>query len=230
MKRIFIGALALVMTATASQAQVTDNRGQKPRHEMRKGHDQAMQKLNLTDAQKTQMKTIMENQRSEMQSLKNSNLPKDQQQEKRKAIQEKYHTQMQTILTPEQKQQMDQMRAQRSGKMAEKGKADWKGGRKGMAAGKGAKTGHGMRAMGNGKMAQELNLTDAQKQQMEQVRTDFRTKMQAIRSNNSLSAEQKKEQMKTLMNQQKEQTKAILTPEQVQKMESFRKEKKNRTT
>ena len=61
MKKIFIGALALVLTATAAQAQTTDNGAQKPKREMRKGHGPAMDKLNLTNAQKAQMKTIMEN-------------------------------------------------------------------------------------------------------------------------------------------------------------------------
>ena len=228
MKKIFIGALALVLTATAAQAQTNDNGAQKPKREMRKGHGPAMDKLNLTDAQKAQMKTMMENRRNEMQALKNSDLPKDQLKEKRKAIAEKYRTQIQSMLTPEQKQQMQQMRAQRGDK-AQKGQHKWNIGGK-AKAGKGARASKGMRGMGNGKMAQELNLTDAQKKQMEQIRSDFRTKAQAIRSNSSLSADQKKAQMKSLMDQQKEQTKAVFTPEQIEKMKSLRKEKKNRTT
>ena len=65
---------------------------------------------------------------------------------------------------------------------------------------------------------------------MEQVRNDFRTKFTSLRSDNTLTQEQKKEKMRELRQQQQEQMKSILTPDQIQKMESTRQHRGKKTS
>jgi hypothetical protein len=65
---------------------------------------------------------------------------------------------------------------------------------------------------------------------MEKLRSVFRSQYEALRGDNSLSQDQKKEKMKALMEQQHAQMKNILTKEQLEKMESFRKDRTPKNT
>ncbi len=69
--------------------------------------------LNLTDAQKTKMKSIRESSRKkEMAVMSNSKLSEDAKQKKMMAIRKKSREQMSAILTPEQRKKFDEMRKQ----------------------------------------------------------------------------------------------------------------------
>jgi Spy/CpxP family protein refolding chaperone len=101
---------------------------------MHRGHDgkgmQGMEKLNLTDAQKQQMKTINQEFRTRMQSLqKNDNILVKDQKEQRKALIEERNNRIAAILTPEQKTQFEQFRKEH-GQRGE-GNGDWKNKTKG---------------------------------------------------------------------------------------------------
>lgn len=78
------------------------------------------------------------------------------------------------------------------------------------------------------KAKKELNLTEAQGQRMKAINERFRERAKAIRENESLSKEQKKEQFKSLNEQRRNEMKAVLTAEQIQKLESRKKEFKGR--
>lgn len=78
------------------------------------------------------------------------------------------------------------------------------------------------------KAKKELNLTEAQGQRMKAINESFRERAKAIRGNESLSKEQKKEQFKSLNEQRRNEMKAVLTAEQIQKLESRKKEFKGR--
>jgi Spy/CpxP family protein refolding chaperone len=71
----------------------------------------------------------------------------------------------------------------------------------------------------------ELGLTAEQQQKMEHIRTDFRNRLSSLRSDNALTQEQKKAKMHELMKQQQDQMKALLTPDQIQKMKSAKKQR-----
>src|SRR5215212_3111324 len=97
MKKIIAGLFAIAsFTFTAvAQDQNTDGqrKGNKERHGMHKGHDgkrmDGIEKLNLTDAQRQQMKSINEDFRTRMQTLqKNDNILVKDQKEQRKALME----------------------------------------------------------------------------------------------------------------------------------------------
>ena len=108
-----------------------------------------------------------------------------------------------------------------------KSRADWKG--KNKEARKDFKKDGKQRpgrAMNRGQAAQkDLGLNADQQKKMEQMRADFRNKFSSLRSDNSLTADQKKLKMQEMRKQQQEQMKSILTPEQIQKMESARQDR-----
>ncbi len=72
------------------------------------------------------------------------------------------------------------------------------------------------------RMAQELNLTDQQKTQMQSIMQTQRQQAQTIRQDSSLSPELKKDKLKQLRESTHQQMMALLTPEQQQKMKDLR--------
>lgn len=67
--------------------------------------------------------------------------------------------------------------------------------------------------------SKELNLTDAQKQQIVDIQEKYKTEKTAIRKTGTV------EQFKTLNAKQEAEIKAVLTPEQVQKAEAIKERK-----
>ena len=125
---------------------------------------------------------------------------------------------MQAILTPAQKEQMEKMKDERKAS-----------GRKGDF-----KKGQGVGRKGDFKRGadfqKELGLSQDQKDRMTRIRTDFKSRFEALRNDNSLSKEQKRTKMHELMKAQQEEMKTVLTKEQIEKMESFRKKRSGKNT
>lgn len=208
MKRIITSAFVIMLTIGAAQAQTTStNKG--PGH--KKEHKMAFDDLNLSADQKSRLEAIRGDFKKSMTDLKNNtSLSTEEKQARRKTLQEQFRSQSQAVLTPAQREQMA------------KKKEEWKAARK-----DGAKKGEGRSAKGKGfdrgkKMQEELGLTSEQQQKVSSIHSEFRPKFEALRNNNALTGEQKKEKMRQLMQQQQEQMKAVLTPEQVQKMQNMR--------
>lgn len=195
MKKILIAALAVVLFAGASQAQTTAPEKIHPR-----GDGKGMMKdLNLTDAQKKQLKSLHQAEKKEMDDLKTkgSATPED-----RKALHEKYRSQFDALLTPEQREKMKSK--------AQEGEP-----------GKGERGGRGF-DKGAPFMNKELNLTADQQTKLKGYTDEFRTKAKDIRANNSLTEDQKREQIRSLSKTYMDQSKTVLTPEQQQKMKGLR--------
>jgi Spy/CpxP family protein refolding chaperone len=215
MKRIITSALVIMLTIGAAQAQTTPDKhaGHK------KEHNKSFDDLNLSADQKARLQSIREDFKKQSADLKNnSSLSAEQKQIRRKQLHQQFRSQMETVLTPAQKEQMAKNKTE--WKEKNKGaKKDWKkDGQNGNARGKGMQRGQDFQ--------KELGLTADQQQRMEQMRTDFKNKFSSLRSDNSLTQEQKKAKMQELMKQQNDSMKSILTPEQVKKMQSLRKQHK----
>ena len=213
MKKILSTALAIVLFVGASQAQTTDNNDHQ-----HKGHRQemGMNNLNLTADQKAKLQAIREAQKSEMETLKKNGTVTAEQ---RKALHEKYRSQFQSVLTPAQQEQMQKQREEWKDK-AQDGKSFGKDGKA-----------FGYRGDMGGQAAflkKELNLTANQEAKLKGIFEEFRTKAQSLRSNSSLSQEQRKEQMKSLMQQYMSQGKSVLTPEQAKKFDEMKSKRQNR--
>ena len=79
-----------------------------------------------------------------------------------------------------------------------------------------------------GEMAKALGLTDAQKQQMQQLHQDERAKLDALRNDTSLTQDQKRDQSRAIRQETHKKMNTTLTPEQQEKMKKFHAEHKGR--
>ena len=213
MKSIFLSlfATAAIIFSANAQDNNQDKTGTiKSGKEFRKHHgavhQQITEKLNLTDEQKQQFKAINEDFKSRMDELKKSNLSGDEAKEKKQALLKERTEKVQALLTAEQKQQMKAFRKE--------------GGNKGEMAGKNRRE----------KMKSTLNLSDEQVAKMKAQRQEFKSKEEAIKNNESLTSDQKNEQLKSLREERKNSFKSNLTPEQLKKMEEMKHSRPARTS
>ncbi len=77
-------------------------------------------------------------------------------------------------------------------------------------------------------MHEELNLTTEQKARLKAIHEKQKADMTAIKNNSNISAEQKKEQYKTLKQQYRTQRETIFTPEQKEKMKKYHEQHPNK--
>jgi len=212
MKRILTGTLALTLFIGAAQAQSKQDTA---RHHHNGGREMMAKQLNLTADQQAKLKTIHENERKEMEGLKAKSLTADQFKTQKQDLHKKYQDQVQSVLTPAQKAQMETFKAERKKNGNKQGQ--WDKGGKGMTK-------------RSGEFQKELNLTQAQKDQLSKMRTDVKTQMESIRNDQSLTQDQKKEKIHSLKKEQQQKFKSVLTKEQLDKLEAAKKEHKDRAT
>ena len=214
MKKIFVSVIALALCAGAVQAQQNDQQQGDQQHMGRfnhggpggfggRGHDMMMgrmmeQKLNFTDQQKQQVKDINQKYHQQLADLnKNLDITVREQREKMASLRKDHMTQLQGVLTADQKAQIQKMKDERAelAKVNAKARED--------------------------KMKIKLGLTDEQAQKLKDLRTTTFTKMKELRSNQSLTPDQKKAQITAIMKDQKEQMKTVLTPEQLKQLDEM---------
>jgi len=73
-----------------------------------------------------------------------------------------------------------------------------------------------------GKVAQELDLTKAQKQQLKPILQKEAQKLKALRADTSLSRQQKRQKLQQIRQDMVAKVKPILTPEQLDKWQKLR--------
>ena len=194
----------MVIAAVSANAQTPDNsKNQEQQHHFRHrgqhGRDMLAKKLNFSDQQKEQLKTINSDFKNKMMDLKkHDEITVKEFKSQMSALQKSHRDQMQALLTPSQKDQLSTMKEERM---------------------KMAKVNAGARAE---KMKIKLGLSDTQANQLKTMRTETFGKIKSIHADNSLSQEQKHEQIKSLVMQQKDQLKTVLTPDQLQKLEEMK--------
>ncbi|MGG9963305.1 hypothetical protein [Ferruginibacter sp. SUN106] len=76
------------------------------------------------------------------------------------------------------------------------------------------------------RMAQQLNFSEAQKQQATVYREDFKKKMKALNSNENITVKEQRDQRTALLKDQKAKMQSLLTPEQKNKMAQLKTEHK----
>jgi Spy/CpxP family protein refolding chaperone len=205
MKKIIISMAVMIMAAVGVNAQQPDDKMQQDhRHQFGHHHRQGgemmlAKKLNFSDQQKQQLKTINSDYHKKLMALKkNEDLTVRESKKQLNALRTDHKVQIQALLTPQQKDQVAKMKQERMQM---------------------AKVNANARAE---KMKIKLGLNDSQASQLKIIRTDMMTKMKAVHTDNSLSQEQKHEQMKALVMEHKDQLKIILTPEQLQQLQQMR--------
>lgn len=197
MKKIF---LSLLVFSLAFAVSAQDGGGHRRHGKMKGKHEMMAQKLDLTDAQQAQMKTINEDFRKQLADIKkNESITVKEYKDRMAKLRQDHKTKIQSVLTAEQKSRIEKMKMERKtqmeGRMKERGE----------------------------RMKTELGLTADQSAKMESMRKETGEKMKAIRDNKSMDEAAKKEQMKKLKEEQHEKMKSILTAEQLEKMKTLKK-------
>ncbi|RYF81204.1 MAG: hypothetical protein EOO03_16830 [Chitinophagaceae bacterium] len=202
MKRVIALTVAFAIAGFSLSAQQT--REVKPRQKAgqeHRGHTKDFAKdLNLTDAQKAQMKLNREEAKQKMAELqKQDNLTVKEMNQRKAALQQEQKAKMDALLTAEQRSKMaasrDAMKS-RNGEMGQKRAA---------------------------MMKEKLALTDDQAAKLKAHNEATHSKIKAIQENQTLSQEQKKAQMESIKEASKTERKNILTAEQLKKMEEMKK-------
>lgn len=191
---------AFVVTGACAQDQSTDLTD-RPR-----GHHRIdkLQQLNLTDEQKTELKTINEDFKQQMTDLKKSEdkITVTEWKSKMSTMRKDHHEKVQKLLTDEQKASLKNMKHERKRDIRK----------------------HGARRLEH--MKKELNLTDDQVSAIKKNHEAMGEKFKAVREDKNLTEDQKKVELKKFREQQHESLKSILTEEQLQKLEQQKKHHK----
>ncbi len=208
MKKIVIGMLALAVFIFSANAQ---EKCKMKDHHPRHGNSMMMKGVNLSTAQKDQIKNNRESVKRQMTELnKNENITVKEYNKRKAAILKSQKEQMDNVLTPEQKKQVAGNRLEQQ-KMQE------------------LKNARKMDKSDNYRMKSNLNLSDDQVNKIKANREATHAKVNAIKDNSQLSQSEKKEQLMTLKETQRNSFKEVLTPEQISKMEESKNERMNKT-
>jgi len=211
MKKYLVALSAFTIMTVAAGAQAKTNSAdanaqQQDMHHKRSGygmhqhrHHSMMMGLNLSDAQKQQVKDLNTDYKNQLKDLeKNDNITLKDYRAKKASLEQERKSKFEGILTSDQKNTIAQAKKERGEKM------------KMMA----------QKRLEN--MKTQLNLTDAQVSKIQDLRNTSIDQAKAIRENSSLTEEQKKEQFMSLVKNRKESMKNILTAEQLKKKEEIR--------
>jgi Spy/CpxP family protein refolding chaperone len=131
MRKILLGLIAIATITFSADAQMKRNNAEKQNHSEKKNHanmgrskhagkmnhHRMDDKLNLTEAQRQQMKSINMDFKNRMQELKkNDNLTVKEFNAKKQVLMQERKQKTQALLTSEQKNQMKQFKKEQSGK------------------------------------------------------------------------------------------------------------------
>ena len=160
-------------------------------------------KLNLTDAQKSQIQSISTRARTDAQAVKSdTNLSVEQKRAQMKTIRTNAREAINAVLIPAQREQLQQVRKEGRGK-------------------RGAKRGEN-----DVKFSQKLGLSLSQQTQIKSIRQRAQTDIQAVRSNTTLSKNDKRTQLNTIHDNVQNAISAVLTPAQRDQREAMKAERK----
>ena len=178
------------------------HKGHHGKHRAKHHREYLTKDLNLSDAQKQQMKTAKETYRKQMAELnKNENITVKEMRDRRASLAKEHKSAIEGILTQEQKNKIQENRAKSMEKRKE------------------------MQAKRMEKMKKDLALTDDQSAKLKSLNESYKSKFESLNKNESLDRTAKREQFKTLHQQHRNEMKSVLTQEQVQKLEEMRKDK-----
>ena len=170
---------------------------------------QLARQLDLSDSQKTQIKNILENARTQVQELRsNMNITKQQELDQLGQIQQDTQNRIRAELTPDQQAKADQLRQQAQERIAERQEK--------------------MQERMLARLTRELNLSASQESLIKSYLADQKSQIEAVRNNVSLTPAQKLEQAKSIRQHTQEQIKSALTSEQQAQLEHLRQHSQRR--
>ena len=161
-----------------------------------------LKELNLSSAQKEQMKANQESYKKQLQELnKKEDITVKEARDRKEALHKEQKEKMMNLLTADQKKKLVQIKKDREARHETEA------------------------AKRLDKMKTNLNLSDEQVNKINAATQTTHTQLRTIKENDQLSRIQKKEQLLALKEQNKNSLKTILTPEQFNKFEEMKKNK-----
>jgi periplasmic protein CpxP/Spy len=219
MKKYLIVLSAFSILAISANAQISGNpaNDSTSHHAWHRDHDRSysamnrfhydgmMGNVNLSEEQKQQLKEINTTYRNNLSDLeKHDEITVKEYRLRKAALERERKSQFENILTQEQKDQMAEARK----KMADRRQM--------------------MQQKRLDRMKTDLNLTDEQVSKIQEQQKESMKKAKAIRENNSLTDEQKREEFRNLMMADHNSMKSILTADQLKKQEELRNSRMHR--
>ncbi|MCU0388052.1 MAG: hypothetical protein MUE71_05550 [Chitinophagaceae bacterium] len=203
---LLIMAMAFTLATYAQQHQKRGGDRQKGQSEWRgqrgEGPGRLMNELNLSEGQKEQMKALNQSFMQKMKTLnENENITVKQQRDERFNLMKQHRAEMKNLLTPEQKEKAENLRAEQQKKM------------------------QAAKAKGFEKMAEQLKLSEDQKNQFAKMQEKHRSTMQAIMQNEKLDRGQRDNQLKALKAEHNNEISRILTKEQKNQLDQWKQQR-----
>jgi Spy/CpxP family protein refolding chaperone len=193
MKKFIVCTIVLAVAILSTRAQEMPER-KREKIESRH-HRDGLHRLNLSEDQKAKFKPLNEDYRKQMQDLKKSDeITVKERKSRMETLRKDHRDKMSSLLTEEQKNQLSKLRQDRDKRRGNR------------------------REGGIDRMKSRLNLSDDQTTRLKESRSEMAGKMKAIRENQSLTDDQKKEQFQELRKKQQENLKTILSEDQLKRL------------
>lgn len=204
MKKITAGIVLMMFFAFGASAQEKQD-GHHREHKANHQSEYLTKDLNLSEAQKQQLKTIKENHRKQMTELnKNETITVKEMRDRRTSLIKEYRSKVEGVLTADQKAKIQD----RTKESAEKRQQ--------------------MEAKRMEKIKKDLALTDDQSLKLKTMNDSYKSKFEKLRKDEALDRTEKKEQFKALHEQHKEEMKSVLTQQQIEKLDAMKKDRGGR--
>ncbi len=214
MKKILFLSIALIATGSVF-AQGGDRMPRSSEAIAQRQSEKMKSALSLSESQYATVHDInLKYARTFSEMMKDSAVTREEKHNKMKQLREEKRTEIDKVLSAEQKQQW------------EKQKQDMKTKRGNRDHGPHKKGDHQNRRKND--HTQSLGLSEAQTTKLDAVRKEFRTEISGIREDQKLSEEQRKEKMKTAWQNHEKSVEEILSPEQYVKWKESRKNGKHK--
>lgn len=192
MKKIIVCTFVLAVAIQGVKAQEIPER---TRETINRHHRDGVNRLNLSEEQKAKFKSLNEDFRTQMEDLKKKDdITVKEWRSRMEKLRKDHRDKISSLLTDEQKNQLKKSREARQLRQSDR------------------------RKEGFDRMRSRLNLTDDQTARLKQSHTEMAEKMKSIRENQSLSDDQKKEQVRELRKKNKENLKTILSEDQLKRL------------
>lgn len=193
MKKIIVCTIVLAVAIQSIRAQEMPER-KREKIESRH-HRDGFHHLNLSEDQKAKFKSLNEDYRKQMQDLKkNDEITVKEWKTRLENLRKDHRDKMSSLLTEEQKNQLSKSRQDSDKRRGERGEGRID------------------------RMKTRLNLRDDQTTRLKEGRSEMAGKMRAIRENQSLTDDQKKDQFQELRKKQQENLKMILSEDQLKRL------------
>jgi hypothetical protein len=185
----------LAVAIQGSKAQEIPERTRQTINKHHRDKRDGVNRLNLSEEQKAKFKSLNEDFRTQMDELKKKDdITVKEWRSRMENLRKDHREKISSLLTDNQKDQLKKSREARQLRQSDRRKEGFE------------------------RMRTRLNLTDDQTSRLKQSHSEMAEKMKAIRENQSLTTDQKKEQVKELKKKNQENLKTILSEDQLKRL------------